>query len=174
MRIAIMGYSGSGKSTLAKALGQRMGFPVIHLDQLHFRQGWEERPDQVAIFLLQPWLAEPNWIIDGNYHSLGYEERISLADQIIILRFPRLTCLCRAFGRYRKFRGQTRPDMSPGCPEKFDLAFIWWILHQGRNRRMRNRYQALVERFPEKCMVFRSQKQINAYLKTLTTTADGQ
>ncbi len=165
MRIAIMGYSGSGKSTLARALGQRYGCPVVHMDQLHFRKNWEERPDQVAMFLLKPWLSDPNWIIDGNYQHLGYEDRVQLADRIIILRLPRLTCLCRAYRRYRMYRGQTRPDMTPGCPEKFDLAFVWWILYQGRRKAVRRRYQKLQEIWPDKCIVCRSQKALRRCLE---------
>lgn len=165
MRIAIMGYSGSGKSTLAKALGRRYGCPVVHMDQLHFRKNWEERPDQVAMFLLEPWLAEPNWIIDGNYQHLGYEDRVQLADRIIILQLPRLTCLCRAFGRYRKYQGRTRPDMAPDCPERFDLAFVWWILRQGRNKAVRRRYKTLLETYPEKCIVYRSPRALRRCLE---------
>lgn len=162
MRIAVMGYSGSGKSTLARALGQRHGCPVVHMDILHFRKNWEERPNEVAMFLLKPWLDEPSWVIDGNYHSLGFEERIELADKIIILQLPRLVCLFRAYRRYRKYQGQVRPDMAPGCPEKFDLPFVWWILHKGRNKQVRLRYQKLLNTYPDKCIVCRSRQDVDA------------
>ena len=33
-KILIIGCSGSGKSTLAVALGEKLGLPVVHLDQL--------------------------------------------------------------------------------------------------------------------------------------------
>ena len=34
-RILVVGSSGAGKSTLARQLGQALGLPVIHLDQLY-------------------------------------------------------------------------------------------------------------------------------------------
>ncbi len=165
MRIAIMGYSGSGKSTLAKTLGQRYALPVVHLDQLHFRKNWVERSDEVTMFLLKPWLNEPNWVIDGNYHHLGYEDRTELADHIIILQFSRITCLRRALFRYRQYRGKTRPDMTPGCPEKFDFAFFRWILHDGRKKAVRRRYQQLMETYPEKCILCRNPRALRHILE---------
>jgi hypothetical protein len=29
--------------------------------------------------------------------------------------------------RLIRYRGETRPDLAPGCPEKFDWPFIMWI-----------------------------------------------
>ena len=87
MRIAIIGYSGAGKSTLARALGERYACPVLHLDALHFLPGWKERGDGDALSLLLPRLQEKSWVIDGNYGSLAYWERMELADQIIFFQF---------------------------------------------------------------------------------------
>ena len=43
MKIVIIGYSGSGKSTLAKNLGAHYNIPVLHMDSIHFKDGWVER-----------------------------------------------------------------------------------------------------------------------------------
>ena len=39
-RILIIGCSGSGKSRLARQLGQKLGLPVVHLDQLWWKENW--------------------------------------------------------------------------------------------------------------------------------------
>ena len=37
--------------------------------------------------------------------------------------------------RWFRFRGQTRPDMTEGCPEGMSLEFLWWIWrYPGRSR----------------------------------------
>lgn len=150
MRIAILGYSGSGKSTLAKALGRYYGCPVLHLDCLHFRENWQERPDQEALQILKPYMRNSHWVIDGNYRSLAQEKRLELADHIIILALPRFLRLRRAWNRYRQHRGQVRDSVAPGCLEKFDLPFAWWILHKGCRKAVRLHYNAIQARYPEK------------------------
>ena len=107
MRSAIIGYSGAGKSTLARALGERYACPVLHLDALHFLPGWKERGDGDALSLLLPRLQEKSWVIDGNYGSLAYWERMELADQIIFFNFNRFQCLWQAYGRYRPTGGRS-------------------------------------------------------------------
>jgi len=38
-RIIIIGSGGAGKSTLARALGERLGLPVVHLDAQFWQAG---------------------------------------------------------------------------------------------------------------------------------------
>ena len=165
MRIAIIGYSGAGKSTLARALGERYACPVLHLDALHFLPGWKERGDGDALSLLLPRLQEKSWVIDGNYGSLAYWERMELADQIIFFNFNRFQCLWQAYDRYRRNRGQVRGSMAPGCMDKFDLEFLLWILWNGRRKRLRNRYRQVAQAYPHKFTVCRSRRDVRQLME---------
>lgn len=83
MKIAIIGYSGAGKSTLAKRIADGLGIEPLPLDQTHFLPGWVEREPEESRKLVQAELEKPNWVIDGNYPSLLWEERLKDADQIV-------------------------------------------------------------------------------------------
>jgi len=43
-RILVIGIAGGGKSTLALKLGEVLGLPVIHLDAIFWKPGWESIP----------------------------------------------------------------------------------------------------------------------------------
>lgn len=126
-RILILGPSGAGKSTLARELGQLLGYPVIHLDAHFWQPGWVHLPRDVWRVQQEALLQGDRWIVDGNYGST-LDLRLQYADCAIFLDYPRFHCLYRALKRRIQYRGTTRPDMPPDCPEKIDLEFIRWIL----------------------------------------------
>lgn len=169
MKIAIMGYSGSGKSTLCRRLHERYQVPALHLDTVQFLPDWEVRSDAEKQAIVRSFLDEHSggWVIDGNYNGLSYERRCEEADVIIQLLFGRLDCLFRCVRRYRTYKGKSRPDMTAGCNEKIDGEFVRWILWDGRSRKIRERYRRVREQYPEKTVVLRNQRQLDAYLKTL-------
>ena len=173
MKIAIMGYSGSGKSTLAKELAQIYGADVLHFDSVQFLPGWKVRDEKEKRKMTEKFMdTHESWIIDGNYSKLCYERRMEEADEIVILLFNRFDCLCRAYRRYRQYKNTTRPDMAEGCNEKFDLAFIKWILWEGRSKRARARYGQAVSRYGTKTVVIKNQKQLDRYKKHLADRND--
>lgn len=164
MKIAILGYSGSGKSTLARELGQLHGADVLHFDQVHFLPGWavrsrEEKEKITADFLD----SHDSWVIDGNYTKLSYERRLAEADLIILMLFSPLNCLWRVIRRYRTYRGSSRPDMTEGCNEKLDRWFIRWVLWEGRDKNTRQRFARIQADDPEKVVVIRNQRQLDAF-----------
>ena len=114
MKIAVLGYAGSGKSTLARALGDYYGLPVLHLDTVMFLPGWRERPQEEQLALVRDFMdRHEGWVIDGNYSNLLQPRRLAEADLVVMLLFGRLSSLARVTKRYRRFRGQSRPDMAP-------------------------------------------------------------
>ncbi len=129
----VIGASGAGKSTLARQIGAALGLPVIHMDPFFFQSGWVQRPaaetDGLAIAAAQG----KAWVFEGN-NSRTFDARAERADLIIVLRVARILRLWRNIGRTLRHYGQTRPDMAPGCPERFDwgflLDFVWrWDSH---------------------------------------------
>ncbi len=168
MKIAIIGYSGSGKSTMARALGQRYGCPVLHLDTVQFLPGWRERDRGEALAFVRDFMNRHDaWIIDGNYTAFERERRLREADQIVLFDFPRRTCLRQIIGRYRTWRGQTRPDLAPGCPEKIDWEFLSWVLWRGRTAKRRESLQSAARLYPQKTVVLRSRAQAERFLAAL-------
>lgn len=127
-RIVVIGCSGSGKSTLARLIGARLGLPVVHLDTLYWQPGWKEHPDLEAFQAQIREIARgERWVIDGGFTTGSVEARFSRADAVVLFDLPRLLCLYRAVARVFKYRGRSRPDLAPGCPERFDLAFYRYI-----------------------------------------------
>lgn len=125
-RVAIVGCSGAGKSTLARKLGPVLGLPVVHFDRLHWDAGWVERSQEETQARIDAAITEERWITDGNY--TGYSaERLRRADLVIWLDYPRRICLRRVAKRIWTHAGEERPDMAPGCPERFDAGFVRFV-----------------------------------------------
>ena len=168
MKIAIIGYSGSGKSTLAKKLSDLYHTDVLHFDTVQFLPDWEVRKEEDKKRITAEFLdTHDSWVIDGNYSRLFFERRMMEADIIILLLFNRFSCLRRAYCRYRKYANSTRPDMADGCKEKFDVAFIKWILRDGRKKSARERYKRVITQYGDKAVIIKNQKQLNRYIASL-------
>lgn len=171
MKIAVMGYSGSGKSTLARKLAERYQIPVLHFDSVQFLPGWVIRSQEEKARMTEAFMnSHDAWVIDGTYSKLSFDRRMAEADEIVLLLFNRFTCLCRAYRRYRKYAGLTRPDMAEGCVEKFDWEFAKWILWQGRSRQTRARYRRVIAQYKNKTVVVKNQRQLNAYMASKGVT----
>lgn len=164
-RILIIGCSGSGKSTLARALGKRLQLPVVHLDRLWWREGWENVTQEEFDTALAQELAKPRWIIDGNY-SRTMEQRLEKCDTILYLDFNRWECLLGMFQRVLGNWGQVRPDMSDGCPERFDPAFVKWIWNFNKNNRVQN-YTWIAKARHAESVVLKNRREVRQFLAAI-------
>jgi adenylate kinase family enzyme len=135
-RVLIIGPCGSGKSTLARELAPRLGLPLVHMDQLGWQAGWVETGKAELNARLAEAVSGERWLIEGNYGStLG--PRLERADTVIYLDFPVRLCLSRLVKRIITHRGRARPDMPEGCPERFDAAFLWYVMRWNSGPRPR-------------------------------------
>ena len=133
----MIGSGGAGKSTFARRLGAILGLEVIHLDAHFWRPGWAETPKPEWAAEVERLIARDAWVMDGNFGGT-MPRRVEATDTVIFLDLPRTVCLWRALKRWAQYRGGGgRPDMAPGCREKFDAKFLLWIWNYPRRSRPR-------------------------------------
>ena len=164
-RWAIIGCGGSGKSTFARALGERTGLPVIHLDRFYWGPGWvksstpewEQRVAELA--------RRDEWIIDGNYGGT-MDIRLAAAHGIVFLDYARRVCLTGALRR-RVF-ARDRPDMTEGCPDRLTAQYLRWIWDYRRTRRPRVFERLAGYRDEKQVFVFDTRAEARHFLETAT------
>lgn len=57
--------------------------------------------------------------------------------------------------------------MAAGCEEKLDGEFVRWVLWGGRSKTARQRYQKVQAQYPDKTVVLRDQRQLDAFVRRL-------
>ena len=164
-RVLIIGCSGSGKSTLARAMGEKLGLPVIHLDQLWWKPGWENFTREEFDEKLNAVLTESRWIMDGNFQRT-LPKRLEKCDTVIYLDFSRWACLRGVMHRIVKNHGKVRPDMGAGCPERFDWEFMKWVWNFNKNKREKY-YRLLNEAQGVNTIVLKNRRMVKRFLESL-------
>ncbi len=161
-RVVIIGCGGAGKSTLAQRLSEKTGLPVVHLDKLFWRPGWEHISKEEFSRLHRQETAKERWIMAGNFgHTLP--ERIARCDTILYLDFSRAACLMGVAKRILTTYGKVRADMGEGCPERIDLDFLKWVWNYNRKSRERN-YAFLEEAKHARVVILKTRKEVKAFL----------
>ena len=159
-RVAVIGCPGGGKSTFSRALRDRVGLPLYHLDALYWRDDRTHLSREEFYPLMQEIIAREEWIMDGNYNAT-LEWRISACDLLIFLDYPAEVCLAGVRAR----RGQKRSDM-PWVEEGDDQEFLEFI--RAFETESRPRILELIGGYPDKAvLVFRTREEAERYLDTL-------
>lgn len=172
-RIMIIGPSGSGKSTLARALGKRLGLPVVHLDRAYWGPGWVAPRKDVWRGTVAELAANDTWVMDGSYSST-VDLRLPRTECVIWLDLPRRIYFPRTVWRLIRHYGRERGDVGRGCPERFDLGFfrdwVWTYPSRGRPRDA-----ALMAKLPAhiRAVVLRSPRQVRQFVAGLPRSLGG-
>ncbi len=167
-RVLIIGPCGAGKSTLAFELGKRLELPVFHMDKLNWKPGWVEGGKYEIRRQLIDIVNRDRWLIDGNYGGT-LAERLMRADTVLYLDFPISLCVGRLLRRIWTYRGRTRPDMTEDCPERFDLAFLLYLIRW--NSGLRPRTEAKLKGHEDMVIRLKSPAALQRWMATIGNTA---
>ena len=120
-KIIVIGCPGSGKSRFSRALGEKTGIPVYHLDMMFWNSDKTTVEKSVFLERLTRVMKEDEWRLDGNYTST-LEMRFKECDTVFFLDLPVDVCL----EGVAKRRGKPRPDM-PWIESEEDAEFTDFI-----------------------------------------------
>src|SRR3954451_19299507 len=149
-RVAVVGCGGAGKTYVATRLASKYALPLIHADEIVYRDG-----------LLQPeakWQAELNaradddaWVIDAMKLSI-LEHRVERADTVVFLDLPRRACYLGLVQRRTWRRDIANPQ------------FLHWIWRFPRD--VRPRVFEILERNREttEVVVLTSRRAVRSYI----------
>ncbi len=169
-RILVIGAGGAGKTTFARRLSQCIGLPLIHLDALYWRPGWEPTPSAEWQTRIEELIRADLWIMDGNYGGT-LNLRLGACDTVVFLDRGRLVCVWRVFVRQIRYVGRRRPELPEGCRERLTWEFLSWIWTYPSRRResILNRLALLKE--SKRVVILRSGKAIEEFLDRVCEAA---
>jgi len=165
-RVLVIGPGGAGKTTFARALAQRTGLPLIHLDALYWRAGWTPTPNEDWDRRVAELVSRDTWVMDGNY-GRTLPIRLAACDTVVFLDLPRRVCVWRIVRRRLQYAGRTRPDLPADCPERLTWEFVWWIWPYRRRRRPDVLRQLATVAYQERVIVLRSAREVREFLASL-------
>src|SRR5215468_9040504 len=134
-RIVVVGISGTGKSRLARRLASASRLPLHHRDTRIWRPDWVEADRAPIATAVTRIAAEPQWIVEGwvdDYSS----DLLDVADHIVDLDFPGWLAALGGVERWWRHRGAARPELPPGCTEKWNWDYLMTMLLRRERRHL--------------------------------------
>jgi adenylate kinase family enzyme len=168
-RVLVIGAGGAGKTTVARAIAERLGLPLVHLDAHYWHAGWTPTPPDEWQRVVAELVARPRWVMDGNYGGT-LDVRLAACDSVVFLDLPRPVCLWRIVKRRMRYFGRTRPDLVPGCPERLSWEFVWWVWTYRKRRRagVLERLRTLTGR---RVVILSSPREVERFVASLSAPA---
>ena len=160
MKIAVLGYAGSGKTYLSDYISEKKNIPVLHLDEIKWNKDWKPVDNSLVLPKVSEFMASNDWIIDGYYDYLYYDERLEQADMIVLLLLPRTACFYRAIKR-------TKSRRKDGYKNDLNLWFIKFTLFGCRNKERRRTYAEITEKHKDKTVVLKTKRQVDRFMKNV-------
>ena len=156
-KIIVIGCPGRGKSTVSRALHNKTGIPLYHLDMMYWNADRTTVEKSVFLERLSAILEKDEWIIDGNYGST-MELRIAACDTVFFLDYPLDVCL----DGIKERRGKPRSDM-PWIETEEDAEFIEFI--KNYNEQQKPKVLELLKKYSDKnIIILESREQADAFL----------
>ena len=156
-KVIVIGCPGSGKSRLSRALHNKTGIPLYHLDMMYWNSDKTTVEKSVFLERLSAVLEKDEWIIDGNYGST-MELRMAACDTVLFLDYPLAVCL----DGIKERRGKPRSDM-PWIETEEDAEFIEFI--KNYNEQQKPKVLELFGKYRDKnIVILESREQADAFL----------
>ena len=144
-KVIVIGCPGSGKSTISRALHNKTGIPLYHLDMMYWNADKTTAEKSVFLERLSAVLEKNEWIIDGNYGST-MELRMAACDTVVFLDYPLDVCL----DGIKERRGKPRSDM-PWIETEEDEEFIEFI--RNYNEQQKPKVLELLKKYSDKNII---------------------
>ena len=157
-KIIVIGCPGSGKSCFSRALHNKTGIPLYHLDMMYWNADKTTVEKSVFLERLSAVLEKDEWIVDGNYGST-MELRLAACDTVIFLDYSLDVCL----DGIKERRGKARSDM-PWIETEEDLEFTEFV--KSFNEKQRPVILELLKKYSDKTVtVLKNREEADALLK---------
>ena len=122
-KIAVVGVLASGKTTFARKLAEKTSLPLILIDSIMWKPGWEFTGKEETAARLDEESKKPEWIIEGFLVKKARPTVLGRADIIIFLDYSLRVRIWRYLKRWWKHRKHPRPELE-GSPERFTFKSL--------------------------------------------------
>ena len=165
-KVIVIGCPGSGKSTVSRALHNKTGLSLYHLDMMYWNANKTTVEKSVFLERLSAVFEKDEWIIDGNYGST-MELRMAACDTVIFLDYPLDVCL----DEIRARRGKPRSDM-PWIETEEDSEFIEFI--KSYNEQQKPKVLELLQKYSDKnIIIFKCREQADEFFSAIMIKSKG-